>query len=249
MGSTAALNSAEKSAGASGWIAGEGSSIWMNAAPAATSASSSARRIGTNASAAAYAIAVDLAGSGSQAPGERVRAREGHLQRPARSAYGVAVLGHHAQSVGCGDRLEHLETVLLIVAAHAEPAIGRQRAHADQVAVELRGEEAGPPHLAIADDVDAGLLLVAQRQVDSVGQHLLEIDRSEVATLGGRDAADEPPGCACEPTTLVRRTSVMEHPVVNRREGERPGRIRDEQPVADRRVQASLRHRRTEAIE
>ena len=51
-GATAALNSAEKSDGASGWMAGDGSSIWMNVAPSAASPSISARRIGTKASAA-----------------------------------------------------------------------------------------------------------------------------------------------------------------------------------------------------
>ncbi len=44
----------EVRAGASGWIAGDGSSIWIQPAPASASAASSARRIGTNAAAAAF---------------------------------------------------------------------------------------------------------------------------------------------------------------------------------------------------
>ncbi len=60
------------------------------------------------------------------------------------------------------------------------------------MAVELGGEEAGPAHLAVADDVDAGRLLVAQGQVHRVVQHLGEIRRPELATLGGVDAGHEP---------------------------------------------------------
>ena len=52
-GAAAALNSAANSSEASGWMAGDGSSTWMYVAPAATSASSSAARMGTNARAAA----------------------------------------------------------------------------------------------------------------------------------------------------------------------------------------------------
>ena len=55
---SAALNSAAKSDGASGWIAGDGSSIWMIVgARVDEAARSSARRIGTNASAAATRVA------------------------------------------------------------------------------------------------------------------------------------------------------------------------------------------------
>ena len=104
----------------------------------------------------------------------------------------VPILGHHAQAVGRGDRLEHLETVLLIVGAGAKPPVGGQRPDAGHVPVELGGEEAGAPHLAVAHDVDAGFLLVAQREVDRVVEHLLEIDRAELAALRGRDAGDEP---------------------------------------------------------
>ena len=58
--------------------------------------------------------------------------------------------------------------------------------------VELGREEAGPPHLAVADDVDAGLLLVAQRQVDRIVEHLLEVDRAEPAPFGFGDPGHEP---------------------------------------------------------
>ena len=70
--------------------------------------------------------------------------------------------------------------------------------------VELGGEEAGPAHLAVADDVDAGLLLVADREVDRVVEHLGEVGRPELAALRGVDARPRTTtGRACEPTTLV----------------------------------------------
>ena len=59
-GSIAALKRATKSAGASGWIAGDGSSTWRIVAPAATRPRISAATIGTNASAAATRVGVDL---------------------------------------------------------------------------------------------------------------------------------------------------------------------------------------------
>ena len=103
-----------------------------------------------------------------------------------------AELVDDAQAVGRGDRLEDVEPVLLVVAAGTEAPVGRARPDAGQVAVELGGEEAGPAHLAVADDVDAGPLLVADREVDAVVEHLREIGRAELAALGGVDPGHEP---------------------------------------------------------
>ena len=82
--------------------------------------------------------------------------------------------------------------MLLVVATGAEQPVGRACPDAGQVAVELGGEEAGAPHLAIADDVDAGALLVADREIHAVVEHLGQIGRAELAPLGGRDPGHEP---------------------------------------------------------
>ncbi len=87
-----------------------------------------------------------------------------------------------AEPVGRRDRLEDLEAVLLVVPADADPPVGRQRPDPGQVPVELGGEEAGPAHLAVADDVDPGLGLVAQREVDAVVEQLGEVGRPVLAT-------------------------------------------------------------------
>ena len=81
--------------------------------------------------------------------------------------------------------------MLLVVAAGARAPVGRECPDARQVRVELGREEPGPSHLAVADDVDAGLLLVVQCEIDRVLEHLLEV-RGELATLGGRDPGHEP---------------------------------------------------------
>ena len=86
-----------------------------------------------------------------------------------------------------------------IVGADAEAPIRRERPDAGQVAVELGGEEAGPPHLAVADDVDPGPLLVADRQVDAVVEQLREVRRPELAALRGGDPVGEPAGMGVRP--------------------------------------------------
>src|SRR5206468_2800317 len=73
-----------------------------------------------------------------------------------------------------------------------QPALGRDRHHARQVLVELRGEEARATHLAVADDVDARRLLVAQRHVDRVVEHLVEVDWTELPAFGRGQPRDEP---------------------------------------------------------
>ena len=82
--------------------------------------------------------------------------------------------------------------MLLVVSARAESPLGGERPDARQVPVELGREEARAAHLAVADDVDAGLLLVAQREVDRVVEHLGEVGRSELAALGRVDPGHEP---------------------------------------------------------
>ena len=82
--------------------------------------------------------------------------------------------------------------MLLVVTAGAEPPIRRKGPDAGQVAVELGGEEAGSAHLAVADHVDAGRFLVADREVDGVVEHLGEVGRPELAALGRRDPRGEP---------------------------------------------------------
>ena len=60
--------------------------------------------------------------------------------------------------------------------------------------VELRREEPRPAHLPIAHDIDAGLFLVADRQIHGVVQHLGEVRRPELAALRGIDTGHEPGG-------------------------------------------------------
>ena len=139
-------------------------------------------------------VAVDLTRPVGQPAGQRVRPRQGHLQRSRRARRCVPIFGHHTQPVGRGDRFEHLEAVLLVVGAGAQPSVGGQRPDTGHPPVELGGEEAGAPHLAVAHDVDARLLLVAQREVDRIVEHLIEIDRAELAALRGCDARHEPRG-------------------------------------------------------
>ncbi len=137
---------------------------------------------------------VDQAGAGGQPPGERERPRQGHPERPRRAGRGIPELLDDTQPVGCRDGLEDLEAVLLVVAARAQAASGLRGAHTRQVAIELGREEAGPSHLAVGDDVDAGLLLVADRRVHRVVQRLPEVGRPQLATGVGGHRGDQPRG-------------------------------------------------------
>ncbi len=82
--------------------------------------------------------------------------------------------------------------MLLVMAAGPQPARRRRVAEAAEVAVELGREEAGPPHLAVGDDVDAGLLLVAQGGVDRVVERLPQVCRAELAPGSGRHRGHQP---------------------------------------------------------
>ncbi len=111
---------------------------------------------------------------------------------------------------GAAIGFEDLEPVLLIVGTGAEPPVRRKRPNAGEVLVELGREEAGAAHLAVAHHVDAGVLLVAQRHIDGVVEHLREVHRSEFAALARRPGpTTSQDGRACDPTTLVRSASVI----------------------------------------
>ena len=238
-GSTAALNSAAKSAGASGWMAGEGSSIWMNVGAGRDQAlelrpEDRHERLGRG-----VALAVDLARAVGQPARQRVRPGQRHLERPRRarsrrSGTPRRRRGRRARRSARGPRSD---------------AAGRGRRHPSRrsggsartpvrCAVELGGEEAGPAHLAVADDVDAGLLLVAQGEVDGVVEHLVEIGRPELAALGGGDPGHEPRRAGRASRRRWCRSSAHALPPIDLRERERPSRIRHEQAVPDRRVES-----------
>ena len=173
-------------------MAGDGSSIWMIVAPAGRQPFDLGAEDRHERLRGGIALRVDLARPVGQPAGQRVRPGQRHLERPGAALRRVAVLGDDAETVGSGDRFEHLEAVLLVVPACAQTAVGRECPDAGQVRVELGGEEAGPSHLAVADDVDAGRLLVVQGKVDRVVEHLLEVGGSELATLRSGDPGDEP---------------------------------------------------------
>ena len=138
------------------------------------------------------AVRVDLARAVGQPARQRVRPGQGHLEGACRPGPGEGELGDDAEAGRRGDRLDDREAVLLVVAARTQPPGGGQRPDAGQVAVELGGEEARPPHLAVAHDVDAGGLLVAQGEVDRVVEHLGQVRRTELAAFGRVDPGHEP---------------------------------------------------------
>ena len=133
--------------------------------------------------------------------------------------------------------------MLLVVAARAEPPIGRQRPNAGQVAVELGREEAGAAHLAVAITTSIpAVLLVADREIDRVVEHLGEVRRPELAALGRRDPGDEPDGRACDPTTLVRSARGSSGATSMDAANAKPGGVVDEQAVADRGIEPARVH-------
>ena len=127
-GATAALNSAAKSDGASG-MDGRRRVVDLDERGAGGDEPLQLRpqdrheRLGGG-----VAVAVDLARTGRQAARQRVRPGQRHLQRPRRAGPGVAELLDDAEAVRRGDRLEDLEAMLLVVAAGAQPAVGRAAA-------------------------------------------------------------------------------------------------------------------------
>ena len=192
IGATAALNSAAKSDGASGWMAGDGSSIWMCAGtrrdePLELGAQDRHERLGRGV-AFGYTSPGPVRsrpdrvyGPGSVTLSGRVARPEAYRNSSTTPSPSGAAIGSSTSNRCCWSWPPAPRT-----------PIRGQSPDAGQVPVELGGEEARPPHLAVADEVDAGVLLVAQREVDRVVQHLREIDRPELAALGGRDPGHEP---------------------------------------------------------
>jgi hypothetical protein len=86
-----------------------------------------------------------------------------------------------------------------VVGTDAEPPVRRQRSDTRQVAVELGREEAGPAHLAVADHVDPGPLLVVDREVHAVVEQLREVRGTVLAPRGGGDRVGEPAGVGVRP--------------------------------------------------
>ena len=136
------------------------------------------------------AVRVDTAAD--QPPGERERPGDSDLERPAGPSPRIAELLDHAKPFGSGDRLDDLEAVLLVVAGRADPPLGLERPQAREVSVELGGEEARAAHLAVRDDVDAGVLLVAERGIDRIVLELGDVDGAKLTASGSGHADDQP---------------------------------------------------------
>ena len=104
--------------------------------------------------------------------------------------------------------------MLLVVAAGAQPARRRAAADAGQVAVELGREEAARRISPSRHDIDAGVLLVAEREVHGVVEDLGDVDRPELAALRRRRASDEPGRPGVRPDDARQRSRpVMPSPL------------------------------------
>src|SRR5262249_51235673 len=91
-----------------------------------------------------------------------------------------------------GDLLDDRIAFTLVVARSARDTAGGDRLQAGDMAVERCGKKARAAHLAIAHDVDAGIFLVAERQVDGVVERLLNVNWAIFAALGGCERGKEP---------------------------------------------------------
>src|SRR5437870_9431109 len=67
-----------------------------------------------------------------------------------------------------------------------------QRPEAGQVSVESHGEKARPAYLAVADHINAGILLIKQGQVHRVIQCPFDVSRPILASLGCGQSGMEP---------------------------------------------------------
>ena len=139
------------------------------------------------------AVRIDLPGAIGQSAGQRERTRQGDLDGPSgprdRAYWNSSTT---PRPVGRRDGLQHLESMLLVVATGAQPPIGRQRHDARQMSVELGREEARATHLTVGHDIDAGVLLVPERGVDRVVLDLADVLRSQLAPTLGRDRKVQP---------------------------------------------------------
>ena len=106
--------------------------------------------------------------------------------------------------------------MLLVVPGRPDPAVRLERAEAGEVAVELGREEARTAHLAVGHDIDARLLLVAQRGVDGIVLKLGDVGRTELVPAGRSHADDHPRRVCVRPDDA--RGEVAAEP--------RPGRLR-----------------------
>ena len=109
----------------------------------------------------------------------------------------VLELLDHAQARGRLDRLEHLEAMLLVVTGRPQAALRLERRDAGEVTIELGREEADAPHLTLGHDLDAGVLLVAQRHVDGVVLDLADVAGPNSPRSAAATARSSQPGWAC----------------------------------------------------
>src|SRR5947207_10064179 len=121
------------------------------------------------------AVGVDPARPAVEPAREGVGAGQRHLQRTFRTRDGISIFGHDAKAVRRTDGLQGLEAMLLVVCPDSQASFRWLSLDSGDVTEELGGEEARTPHLAIAHDVDARLLLIAQGKVDCVVEHFLEV--------------------------------------------------------------------------
>src|SRR5262249_5903938 len=130
-----------------------------------------------------------------RAEGERPRA--GGLRAPRRVGAQVLELLDDAEAAGRRlDAPRRLVARLLVVAPRAGlPAHGQGSDALDDrvVGVHVPVEAA---HLAVRDDVEPGLVHVADRGIGGVVEHLLEVARPVLAGLVGLDRGEPPAGLA-----------------------------------------------------
>ena len=140
--------------------------------------------------------------------------------------------------------------MLLVVPTGAQPAFRGQGPDAGQMAVELGGEEPGPPHLAVADDVDAGRTpgrgsrrrprrRASRRDRPARTRRVPRRRCRRRTTMGGRASRRR--------SSSGRRSCGR--PSIPGREGEDAGGVLHEEPSAGCGVDAALVHGRAEPIE
>ena len=127
------VEEAAKSAGASGWMAGEGSSIWMNVGAGGHQPAQLGGEDGHEGLRRPRRRRVDLAGAAGSRPDSVNGPGMVTLSGRVVCARRVAELLDDPSPVGRCDGLEDLEAVLLVVAGGAQPTRRRQRPQAGQV--------------------------------------------------------------------------------------------------------------------
>ena len=91
---------------------------------------------------------------------------------------------------------------LLVVAPGAVLALDRDRLDVLDDRVVRVDVAVQAAHLAVGDDVEPGLVHVADRGVGGVVEHLVQVAVAPVAGLVRADAANHQLGLPCEPTTV-----------------------------------------------